>query len=90
MGPEALPPWSPEAPLPIFGGLLRVALDLPPPDVAPLAEIEAKGKKGKHTYQPNVLHRKRTHGILSRLRTPGGRNTIRRRREKGRWKIAVT
>lgn len=33
--------------------------------------------------------RARTHGFLSKMRTPGGRNVIARRRAKGRAKITV-
>lgn len=55
--------------------LAGVSLDLPPllppllhldlpPLVPPGEAIEAKGKKGFRTYQPNVLKRKRTHGYL--------------------------
>ncbi|MBU1089786.1 50S ribosomal protein L34 [Patescibacteria group bacterium] len=33
--------------------------------------------------------RKRTHGFLVRMRTPGGKNVIARRRAKGRAKLAV-
>mmetsp|Transcript_16313 Transcript_16313/g.53686 ORF Transcript_16313/g.53686 Transcript_16313/m.53686 type:complete len:95 (+) Transcript_16313:389-673(+) len=63
-------------------------LELPPlPSLEPLA---AKGKKGWRTYQPNVLKRKRTHGFLHRMSTRAGRNTLSRRRRKGRWQIAVT
>ena len=48
-------------------------MDLPPADespyeLPPLTEmpetIQAVGKKGKRTYQPNRLKRKRTHGFL--------------------------
>lgn len=31
--------------------------------------------------------RLRTHGYLSRSETPGGRNVLKRRRQKGRWKL---
>lgn len=44
----------------------------------------------KRTYQPNVLKRKRTHGFLKRMQTPGGRKVINRRRARGRWKVSVT
>ncbi|WP_081578536.1 50S ribosomal protein L34 [Thermacetogenium phaeum] len=38
----------------------------------------------KRTYQPKRRRRKRVHGFLKRMRTPGGRKIIRRRRTKGR------
>ena len=43
----------------------------------------------KRTYQPSVTRRKRTHGFLVRMRTPGGRGVIRARRAKGRAKLSV-
>ncbi|QQS59777.1 50S ribosomal protein L34 [Candidatus Peregrinibacteria bacterium] len=33
--------------------------------------------------------RKRVHGFLRRMRTPGGRRVIQRRRSKGRHRIVV-
>ncbi|ULQ48232.1 50S ribosomal protein L34 [Flagellatimonas centrodinii] len=43
----------------------------------------------KRTYQPKKLRRARTHGFRARMRTPGGRAVINRRRAKGRKRIAL-
>ncbi|MEK9181985.1 MAG: 50S ribosomal protein L34 [Patescibacteria group bacterium] len=41
------------------------------------------------TYNPKKGKRLKTHGFLVRQKTKGGKNTIKRRRQKGRRKITV-
>ncbi|MBX4210607.1 50S ribosomal protein L34 [Candidatus Parcubacteria bacterium] len=41
------------------------------------------------TYNPKKKKRGRTHGFLVRQSSPGGRKTIRRRRQKGRKRLSV-
>ncbi|ETB64092.1 TPA: 50S ribosomal protein L34 [Candidatus Nomurabacteria bacterium] len=41
------------------------------------------------TYQPNKRKRAKTHGFLSRTKTPGGRKVTQARRRKGRVRVSI-
>ena len=44
----------------------------------------------KRTYQPKIRRRVRVHGFRHRMASADGRRVLKRRRLKGRYKLAVT
>ncbi|KAG7382798.1 hypothetical protein PHYBOEH_010236 [Phytophthora boehmeriae] len=77
-------------------GLNRVQINDVLPELNQIGEVECPTESlneplqaVKRTYQPSVLRRKRKHGFRTRRVSISGRKVLKRRFNKGRWRMSL-
>ncbi|POM81112.1 Ribosomal protein L34, variant [Phytophthora palmivora] len=77
-------------------GINRVQIDDFLPQINQIGELECPTESLneplqaiKRTYQPSVLRRKRKHGFRTRRVSISGRKVLKRRFNKGRWRMSL-
>ncbi|OWZ18430.1 Ribosomal protein L34 [Phytophthora megakarya] len=83
-------------PLVFETGISRVQIDDFLPQLDQIGELECPTESVneplqaiKRTYQPSVLRRKRKHGFRTRRVSISGRKVLKRRFNKGRWRMSL-
>ncbi|KAL3673103.1 hypothetical protein V7S43_002398 [Phytophthora oleae] len=83
-------------PLVFETGVNRVQIDDFLPQLDQIGELECPTdslneplQAIKRTYQPSVLRRKRKHGFRTRRVSISGRKVLKRRFNKGRWRMSL-
>ncbi|KAK1933627.1 50S ribosomal protein L34 [Phytophthora citrophthora] len=83
-------------PLVFETGVNRVQIDDFLPQLDQIGELECPTENLneplqaiKRTYQPSVLRRKRKHGFRTRRVSISGRKVLKRRFNKGRWRMSL-
>ncbi|EGZ23448.1 hypothetical protein PHYSODRAFT_353829 [Phytophthora sojae] len=83
-------------PLVFETGVTRVQIDDFLPQINQIGELECPTENLneplqaiKRTYQPSVLRRKRKHGFRTRRVSISGRKVLKRRYNKGRWRMSL-
>ncbi|KAG6592564.1 Ribosomal protein L34 [Phytophthora cinnamomi] len=83
-------------PLVFETGVARVQIDDFLPQLNQIRELECPAdslneplQAVKRTYQPSVLRRKRKHGFRTRRVSISGRKVLKRRFNKGRWRMSL-